>query len=483
MTNKVDNFTKRVTSLGLGVEVSEGIPREGFADPTGEFPSRDYFFGSSINKAARGEKVNKLYNGGGDHGVNIDLADQKPSEYPYNQITETQSGHSIEIDDTPGGERILIKHKSGSGVEFRSDGSVLFSSTNKKVEIVGGDNAVIIEGQADLVYNGNLNLKVTGDYNLDVGGNINVTTAGNKTEKILHNHTVEVVENQNTTVKGDRGAKVIGVNTETILSDNNILVKGTQKNYVEGDVELTSGNKLVTTAGLEWAASSLTTNISGLTVSVMGQTGTIGGEFIDHYGKAYSGPPGGSGLGGTTFYGTFIGKATEAITSDFANKAGEASWAKSAPAEAGTADGATKTRSPRYYPTKMPYVTIPTTAPMPVSPIIAAHLSTSNYGIRNVEVDKGDKLKLELLKTDDYADLFNYDPSIHEIRSKMRDPANRNNSTFTGYLVAEGKLSSKYRDARPKKVGRAISGKNNIRFGNTVLGNNPAENRSKRFKV
>ena len=478
MTNKVDDFVKRVTALGEGLENTEGIPRDGFGDPTGEFPSRDYFFGSSISKAARGETVNKLYNGGGDHDVNIELADQKPSEFPYNQVTETQSGHSIEIDDTPGGERILIKHKTGSGVEFRSDGSVLFSSTNKKVEIVGGDNAVIIEGQADLVYNGNLNLKVTGDYNLDVGGNINVTTAGNKTEKILHNHTVEVVENQNTTVKGDRGAKVIGVNTETILSDNNILVKGLQKNYVEGDVEFTSGNKLITTAGSEWAASSLTTNISGLTVSVMGETGTIGGEFIDHYGKTYSGPPGGSGLGGTTYYGTFIGKATEAITSDFANKAG---FAVSAPAEVGTATGASAVRNSNMYPTKMPYVTVPSTAPMPNSPIVAAHLSTSNYGIRNVEVDKDDKLKLDLLRTDDYDDLFKHDPSIHEIRSKMR--SERNNSTFTGHLVAEGRLSSSFRDARPKKVGRAVSAKNNIRFGENVLGNNPAENRSKRFKV
>jgi hypothetical protein len=483
MTNKVDNLTKRLTTLGEGREISEGVPREGFADPTGEFPARDHFFGTSINKAARGERINKLYNGGGDHNVSVELADQKPSEFPYNQVNETQSGHSIEIDDTPGGERILIKHKSGAGVEFRSDGSVLYASKNKRVDIVGGDNTVVIEGEADLVYNGNLNIKVTGDYNLDVGGNINVKTSGDMTESIHRSHTVEVVENQNTTVKGDKGVKVLGMNTNTVLGDNNQLIKGKQRNYVEGDVELTSGNKLITTAVNEWAASALTVNISGFTASVMGFRGTIGGEFMDHYGKAFSGPPGGTGLGGTTFYGSLIGKATESITSLYANRAGYTPFSEFATTAGSAPTGPSKPKIPKIYPMVMPYVTIPPTAPMPIAPVVTTHLYTGNYGIREVEVDKDDKLKKQILKTDEYGDLFNYIPTIHEIRSKMRDKSNRNNSEFTGNLIAEGRLSNKFRDTRPKKIGRTNSNSNKIRFGETILGNNPPENRSKRFLV
>ena len=41
-------------------------------------------------------------------GIDLELPDQKPSVYPFNQVQETESGHVIEIDDTPGGERILI---------------------------------------------------------------------------------------------------------------------------------------------------------------------------------------------------------------------------------------------------------------------------------------------------------------------------------------------------------------------------------------
>jgi len=481
MTTILDNFRNRIKELGAGQENTEGVPREGFNEASGEFPRRDYFFGSSINKSARGETIESLFAGGGDYGVSVEFSDQKPSTFPYNQAQETTSGHAIHVDDTPGGERILIKHRTGAGLELRADGSVLFSSVNKKVSVTGGDDVVIVEGQADLVYKGNVNVKIAGDYNLEVEGNINVTTAGNKTEKIHRNHTKTVDENQNHVVKGSRSLRVVDVNTETMLSDRNVFVKGEQNNFVEGNVEFTSGDKLITTAVNEWVASSQITNMSGDTVSIIGVTGTIGGQLIDHYGKVFSGPPGGSGLGGTTHYGTFIGKATEAITSDFANKAGEASFAQSAPAEVGTATGASKVRNAKTYPTEMPYVQIEPTADMPTTAIITPFLSSGNYGIRNVNVDPGDELKLEILKTDDYDGLFNREPSIHEIRSKLRDPANLQNATLIGALIGEGRLSSKYADVRPPFIGRAYNKKPSLQFGRTLLGNNPAENRSKRF--
>lgn len=481
MTTLLDNFKNRIKSLGTGKEETQGVPREGFNEASGEFPKRDYFFGSSINKSARGETAQNLFAGGGDYDVSIKFSDQKPSLFPYNQVQETTSGHAIHVDDTPGGERILIKHRSGAGLELRADGSVLFSSVNKKVSVTGGDDVVIVEGQADLVYKGNVNVKIAGDYNLEVEGNINITTAGNKTEKIHRNHTKTVDENQNHVIKGSRSLRVVDVNTETLLSDRNVFVKGEQKNYVEGSVEFTSGDKLITTAVNEWVASSQVAMLDADTVSVIGVTGTIGGQLIDHYGKVFSGPPGGSGLGGTTHYGTFIGKATEAITADFANKAGESSWAKSAPAETGTAQGASQTRNAKTYPTKMPYVQIKPTADMPTTAIMTPLLSSGNYGIRNVAVDPGDELKLEILKTDDYDGLFNREPSIHEIRSKLRDPANLQNSNLIGALIGEGRLSSKYSEIRPSRIGRAYNKNPSLQFGRNLLGNNPAENRSKRF--
>ena len=492
MTTKDDNLSKRISARGEGKELTEGVAKQGFADASGEYPKQEYFFGNSINKAAKGEIVNELFAGGGDFGVDTILQDQNPSQYPYNQVQETQSGHVIEIDDTPAGERILIRHRTGAGVELRSDGSVLFSAVNKKVEVTGGDHTVIVEGEGNLVYKGNLNVRVTGDYNLQVDGNINVTTAGNKNEIINRNHTKTVNKNQNYTIKGNRGSQVVKTNTDTILGGNNLLVKGNQKNFVEGNVEFTSGGSFVQTAGSEWAASSQTTNISGNFISVMGTLGTIGGMGVDVYGKTFGGPPLGTGLpaaGSTaTFYGNLMGRALEAITATKANLAGNAVHAFYAKT-AGTAPEGPKVPSvPAVYPELTPqFITpIPPTAPMPNAATTMMHLTIGNYAVRNVQIDTDiddpNSLIAQILKTDDYDNLFEYDPSIHEIRSKLRDENNLNNGKFTSNLVAAGKLSSTYRNIVPKKIGRTSPGTPSLRFGTKFIGNNPNDNKSKRFK-
>ena len=493
MTTIKDNIEKRIKTIGEGKENSQGIPRTGFSDATGEYPKQEYYFASSTNKSAKGETNTKLFSGGGELGVSIEFPDQKPSQYPYNQVQETPSGHSWEIDDTPGGERIILKHNTGAGLELRADGSVLFSSVNKKVEVTGGDHVVIVEGDGDLVYKGNLNVRVTGDYNLTVDGNMNVDVAGNRNDTTHGNHTKIIDQNDQTTVKKSKGLRVVESLSTTVLKDHYLFVSGKQDNWVQGDVELTSGGTLVTTAETAWAASSETTNITGLTVSVLGTKGTIGGTLVDHYGKVYSGPPDGAGNGGTTFYGTLVGRAAEAITSDFANKAGtsehakwadEAGQAKQAAAEAGNSPSA---KDPIKYETIFPFIETPPDAPEPTSELIVPHLAVSNFGIRKVIIDTDitdeNSLVAKILKTDDYENLFDRDPTIDEIRSKLRDPANFENTKFTGKLISAELLSSDYAKAVDKEIGRTSSRKKVKTFGEKTLGNNPADKKSKRFFV
>jgi len=481
MTNKLDNIASRTKFLGEGEEVTVGVPRDGFADASGEFPNREYFFGTSVNKAAKGEKINNLDLGGGDFGVSIDIPSQKPSQYPYNQVQETQSGHSIEVDDTPGGERILLKHRTGAGVELRADGTVLIVSKNQKIEVTGGDHTTIIEGDGNLVYKGNLNLSVSGDYNVDIGGNYNLKVAGDKIEEIKGRHAKTVNKDQNYTIRGSRGSQVVGMNTETILGDNNVIVKGKQQNLVEGDIEILTGTSLITTAVNEWVATASTANISARHVSIIGHKGTIGGPLIDYYGKTYGGMPGGlTNL--STFYGTLVGRATEAIHADYAITSSIAEFAKgSAKALIAKKEAPCVVSPPTPKAGIMPYLPVPPTAPLPQPAIIELQLATSNYGIRNVVVDP--KLKDKISKSDDYKELFNFDPTIHEIRSKLRDPQHFNNGDFTSYLVSEGKLNKDFKKNIARNIGRSASKKGTIRFGINTLGNNPADTRSKRFKV
>lgn len=488
MTNFSDEYLARVKpdQSGIGKEVTEGIPKQGFADASGEFPKREYFYDTSINKAATGEKQNNLAMGGGDINVDLDLPEQEPSIFPFNQVQETSSGHSFEMDDTPGGERVLIKHRTGAGIELRADGSVLISTRRQRVEVVGGDSKVIVEGEGDLVYKGNVDLRIDGDFNVSVGGDYNLDVAGDKKEQIKGRHTKTVNRDQNHTIRGTRGTQVVGQSVDTVLGDRYQVTKGDMKMYTEASTEILTGTDLITTAVNEWVAAASTANVTARTVSMIGHKGTFGGPQHDYYGKAYGGLPGGvTNL--STFYGTFVGRATEAIHADYAIKSTFSDFAKGAKGAIKAIKAASKGGSPPTItmPTPkmgiMPYLPVPPTAPLPNPAIVELQLSTSKYGIRAVSVDG--ELENKIKKSDDYKELFSHDPTINEIRSKLRDPANLNNGGFTSYLVGEGKLNTDFKNNLPTNIGRTSSKKGTLRFGVELIGNNPADTRSKRFKV
>lgn len=485
MTNKTDNYYARLEKFDSSREKTEGITLDGFNDPTGEFPSRDYFYGTGVNKASKGEEVNNLSLGGGDYGISLDIPDQKPSVFPYNQVQQTASGHSFELDDTPGGERVLVKHRTGAGIELRADGTVVISSRNQRVEVTGGDHTTIVEGEGKLIYKGNLTLDVSGDLNMNVGGNYNLNVAGDKKEEIKGRHTKTVNKDQNYTIRGARGAKVIGNNTETVLGDHHHIVAGNSNQLVQGDTEILSGNNLTTTAVNEWVVAASTTSLAARHISMIGHKGTIGGPLLDYYGKTYGGFPA-AVTNMSTFYGTLVGKATEALHADYAMYAAQAGFATGAgqALTAVTAKDSKPGKPPKMVVPKpgiMPYTPIPATAPIPNPAVVEMQLSSSTYGVRNVAVDP--KLKDKLSRSDEYKGLFDHDPSIQEIRSKLRDKAHLNNNEFTGYLVSSGKLNDQFKRNIPKNIGRTANKSGTVRFGTNLLGNNPIDNRSKRFKV
>jgi hypothetical protein len=214
---------------------------------------------------------------------------------------------------------------------------------------------------------------------------------------------------------------------------------------------------------------------------MIGHKGTFGGPMMDYYGKTYGGMPGGlTNL--STFYGTLVGRATEAIHADYAIKSTFADFAKGAKNAVKAAKEAPCVVLPGIPKIGiMPYIPLPSTAPLPNPAIVELQLSTSRYGIRGVSVD--DKLEEKILKSDDYSELFSHDPTIDEIRSKLRDPSNLNNGKFTSFLVGEGKLNSEFKVNIPRNIGRSANKRGTMRFGQELIGNNPSDNRSKRFKV
>jgi hypothetical protein len=87
------------------------------------------------------------------------------AKYPYNNAMESESGHAIEVDDTPQYERIHIYHRMGSNQEYRPDGSVQQKIVKDSTRSIGGDDLNYIKGNSLFVIDGDLTYVVKGKIN------------------------------------------------------------------------------------------------------------------------------------------------------------------------------------------------------------------------------------------------------------------------------------------------------------------------------
>ena len=102
--------------------------------------------------------------------------------YPYNKVIQSESGHVIEMDDTPSAERIAIEHRSGTFQEIHPDGSQVTRIVNDNYTIicrdeevfVGGKVNIKVLGDAKIETIGNLELKSFGDGKIDVTGKLDI---------------------------------------------------------------------------------------------------------------------------------------------------------------------------------------------------------------------------------------------------------------------------------------------------------------------
>ena len=182
-------------------------------------------------------------------------------------VNETASGHVIELNDTPGGERIMMRHKTGAGVEMRPDGTVLVVSANNKVEICHGSNEVIVEGDAKLSYKGNLTLNVTGDFNVNCR-DYNVHARGSKTEQIDNNSKTSVFGNSGNSVSGSFIQSIAGNTTNLTLGTQTLVTKGDLVVATEGSQEIVSKGPSIFTSEEQVSISSPDINIVATDIAV-----------------------------------------------------------------------------------------------------------------------------------------------------------------------------------------------------------------------
>lgn len=104
------------------------------------------------------------------------------AEYPLNRVIQSRKGHTIELDDTDGNERIRIRHGTNNAyIEIAPSGNITISTSNNIVVAAGGTADIHAKGEALIKANGNI--KMSSDKNIDITskGDVTISAAGRVT--------------------------------------------------------------------------------------------------------------------------------------------------------------------------------------------------------------------------------------------------------------------------------------------------------------
>ena len=489
--------------LGLGKDIVTKLGF-GYSDPSSEYPKPEYLWRSSLNKAATGDGRYSLDMGGADPSIlqssspeqdetaitadDLDAfggagdeifggtgSDNNP-QYTRAQIQETKSGHVVMMDDTPGNEKVLIKHNRGNGIELAKDGSVLIRARNNLSVSVDANGVLIFDGDLS-ISSKNLKLDVTGDLDLNVTGDMTLNVGGDKKENIDGSSRSNITGNRGEIVEGNKSSTVIGSVTNTTLGSFSDSIKGDYRQTINGfsAVNVKGQNKV--SSETEIAMSTPNMNLAAADMSIFGATGTIGGEGIIMYNyNSYTGHTAWAGytmdapvgnftrLNGTsahytTFHGSLSGKARYATTSDTSAGLGPGGGSYSSTTADNIANDTVKSVD----------------LPGPNSSIMDIYLNQSNRGIQKALVDEGDFIKNKIIRYTKSGGIARKKLTTAQARAKLKDPNNAANKDFVNSLIADGSISENYLKPVAPQTGRtytpgktAVSPSNHIRTGLTT---------------
>lgn len=132
-------------------------------------------------------------------------------EYQYSSGFTTPSGHEFHYYDTPANERLVLKHASGSHIEFKADGSVMIKSLK---DLHMHSSIVSSATQPENGSSDTTTQMIDTNYSIEVGGTLNIKAA---------NINIEA---------GGKAAMYAGTDFE--IKGNNIIERATEGISMEG---------------------------------------------------------------------------------------------------------------------------------------------------------------------------------------------------------------------------------------------------------
>lgn len=156
---------------------------------------------------------------------------ENPPVYPYNNVTQTASGHTFELDDTRGRERIRLQHGGartggqGSFFEIQSTGDKVEKIVGKNYQIIAKDNNVLISGVCNITIEGDSVVHVKGNKFERIDGDYIQEVRGKYTQNLKKKVTISSDEDM-TIGAGKAGTGVLSFTGDYVYLNSDLTVGG-----------------------------------------------------------------------------------------------------------------------------------------------------------------------------------------------------------------------------------------------------------------
>lgn len=217
----------------------------GFQDPSGKYPLRQLLDEPDTNRLARGIiKETAVEFKDATRARAIPMANDEDANwsqplaafggvYPYSKVYESESGHLMIFDDSPGYENVSLYHRKGSFIDFDANGTAVHKIVGDGYVIMDRNGFITIEGQCAVHIGGNANIMVEGNTDLQVNGRTTANFHSTVDIGCAADVNWAVGGNFNLTVGGDCSTVISGKNTSTIT--------GASSTYVTGEIQIDGG--------------------------------------------------------------------------------------------------------------------------------------------------------------------------------------------------------------------------------------------------
>lgn len=246
----------------------------GFSDPNGKYPLRSHLHEPDTNRLARGKIEGTC--------VNTKDSQRTPkittafgesfeqplapfgAKYPYNKVFESESGHVMEFDDSPGNERVNTFHRSGTFTEIDANGTQVNKIVGDAYTIIDRNGSIYIMGTANVTVNGSINVLCNSNANIEVMGTAKIDLRSDAHIGVNHDANIGIGNNLMLQVNGNVSALIQGDLTSKVIGNTLLDIGGNMSTKIAGDFDLTCNNFNVTTTIATNIKSSGLVNLDGL---------------------------------------------------------------------------------------------------------------------------------------------------------------------------------------------------------------------------